>query len=375
MRIGIDGRYIQDQYHGVGRYIYEIAAQLAQNSPDQQLVIFHNPSYTNTRFDLEALGSNVKLVKTSLRLFWPQQQLLWPRLLQQHHIELFHSPFFEIPWLAPCPVVVTIHDLIFDRYPNYMPQRHLRLYYRLLTKISVQKSAKIISVSEATKRDLIALYNVAPAKISVTPEATASDFQRVSPEQAEAVRTRYNLPHRFVLTVGTMRPQKNIPTLIRAFAKMAPHTNAALVLAGKADKRWPDEISPLIRKLNLRGRVIQPGHIAEADLPALYTLAEVFAFPSLIEGFGLPPLEAMACGTAVVVSNTSSLPEVVGDAGLLVDPHNAQALAEGLLAILKKPRYRIELENRSLMRAAQFNWQRTAQLTKQAYQVALRNEN
>ncbi|MGB0388087.1 MAG: glycosyltransferase family 4 protein [Ardenticatenaceae bacterium] len=372
MRIGLDGRYIQDQYHGIGRYIYEVAYQLAQSYPDE-LVIFHNPSVPNTRFDLEALGrsSNVRLVKTGLPLFWPQQQLFWPGLLQKAQLDLFHTPFFDAPYLASCPVLVTIHDLIFDRYPDYMPQSHFRLYYRLLTHLSVRKATQIITVSEATKRDLVELYGVASAKISVTPEAAASHFHPVAAKEAETVRMRYNLPDRFVLTVGTMRPQKNIPTLVKAFAQIAPETDGALVLAGKADHRWADEVTPLIRELNLQERIIQPGHIAEADLPALYTLADCFAFPSIIEGFGLPALEAMACGTAVIVSNKTSLPEVVGDAGLLVDPYDVQGFAEGLLKILQNRSFRRQLEHRSLMRARKFSWDRTAHLTMETYQAAL----
>lgn len=373
MRIAIDGRYIQDQYHGVGRYIYEVAAQLAVLYPQQEWLIFYHANYANTRFDLKGLGTqaNVTLLPVSLRLFWPQQQFLWPKLLRQHRVDLFHTPFFDAPWFAPCPVVVTIHDLIFDRYPQFMPQRHLRPVYHLLTSLSVRKAAQILTVSEATKRDLSALYALEPNKISVTPEAAAANFHPVSQKEAERVRQHYRLPSRFVLTVGTMRPQKNIPTLIRAFAQLASHTDACLVLAGRADSRWPDEITPLIEQFGLGERVLRLGHVEEADLPALYSLADIFAFPSIIEGFGLPPLEAMACGTAVVVSNSSSLPEVVGDAGILVPPRDVDGLADALLKLLTSPSDRIKFENKALARASQFTWERTAHLTMDVYERVL----
>ena len=374
MRIGLDGRYIQDQYHGIGRYIYEVALHLAEAYPNQEFVLFYNPSNRNSRFDLDRLGkfSNVTLVKTCLPLFWPQQQFVWPWLLRKQRIDVFHTPFFDAPYLATCPVVITIHDLIFDRYPEYMPQSYYRLYYRMLTSLSVRKAAQIITVSEASKRDIVEIYGATPAKISVTPEAVASEFKPVSAEEAERIRIRYNLPRNFLLTVGTMRPQKNIPTLVKAFARIASETQAALVLAGKIDSRWPDEVTPLIEELNLQERVIRPGHIAEADLPALYMLADCFVFPSIIEGFGLPALEAMACKTAVIASYTASLPEVVGDAGLLINPYNVQALADALLLILENPSYRHKLEKLSLRRAQKFDWFRTAHLTMHAYHAALR---
>ena len=372
MRIGIDGRYIQDQYHGVGRYTFETTRELARNYPEHQLIVFFNPAYPNSRFNLETLKTypNVTLIETHLGLFWPQQQLIWPWLLRRHTIDLFHTPFFDAPLLAPCPVVVTIHDLIFDRYPEYMPHRHFRLYYRLMMRLSLRQAAHIMTISEATKRDLVELYAVKSEKITVTPAAVAAEYRPIPVRQTEEIRARYNLPSRFVLTVGTRRPHKNVATLVKAFARIAPDTDAALVLAGKADPRWPDDVAPLIERFNLHGRIIQPGHIAEADMPALYALADVFAFPSLVEGFGLPPLEAMACGTAVVVGNTSSLPEVVGEAGILVAPDDVTTLSRALLVTLKSRGYREKLERQSLSRAVHFTWQQTARLTMEVYQAA-----
>lgn len=373
MRVGIDGRYIQDQYHGIGRYMYEVARHLARSFPNDEWLIFHDPRQTNSRFDMQTLAanSNLKMVEVKLPLFLPQQQLSWPRLLHKHGIDCFHTPYFDAPWFARCPMLITIHDLIFDRFPDFIPQRHLLPIYRILTTIGVHRAARIVTISEATKRDIIELYGVNPAKISVIPEAAATDFCPASPGAVEEVRKRYRLPAKFVLTLGTMRPQKNIPNLLRAFARIVDRTDAKLVLAGTIDPRWPDDITPLIAELDLAQRIVQPGHIAEADLPALYSAATLFAFPSLIEGFGLPPLEAMSCGTAVVSSSCSSLPEVVGNAGLLVDPQNVEQLASALLQILENPELRQSLEQKSVQRAALFNWESTAKQTMAAYKRTL----
>ncbi len=375
MRIAIDGRYIQDQYHGVGRYIYELTVQLASLYAQVEWLVFYHPDYINTRFDLEWLGAkpNVTLIAAELPLFRPRHQLLWPKLLREHRIDLFHTPFFDAPWLTSCPVVVTIHDLIFDRYPQFMPQPYLRSIYHLLTTVSVRKSARILTVSQATKQDLCDFYALDPSKISVTPEAAAGNFRPSNEDEMMCVRQNYGVSGRFVLTVGTMRPQKNIPVLIRAFAQIASQTDANLVLAGRADSRWPDKITPLIKNLHLEERVVQLGHVEEADLPMLYSAAEVFAFPSIIEGFGLPVLEAMACGTAVVVSDRTSLPEVVGDAGLLIPAQDVDELAKALLKLLSESNYRQMLAHQAHKRAHEYTWERTAHLTMAAYMQVLSN--
>ncbi len=375
MRIGIDGRYIQDKYPGVGRYVYQVTQELANQNYNHHLVIFYNSSCINTRFDLDTLDArpNVTLIEMPLQPCRLQEQLAWPLLLREHRIELFHAPYFVAPLLASCPVVLTIHDLILDRYPGYVPQRRLRFYNRMLLRQSLYKAAHVIVVSEATRRDLCHFYSVDPRKITVTPEAAAPVFRPAPEEQTRVVRERHGLPRRFVLAVGDRRPHKNLVTLLKAFAQIAPHTDADLVLAGRTDVNWPDEVTCLLYQLGLNTRVVQPGYIAESDLPALYTLADVVACPSLVEGFGLSLLEAMACGAAVVASHASSLPEVVGDAGVLVCPRDVQTLSTAILSILQNSTYRQELQRQSLARAAGFSWRSTANLTLQTYRAAINN--
>jgi glycosyltransferase involved in cell wall biosynthesis len=244
----------------------------------------------------------------------------------------------------------------------------------MLTRWNVQKAARVIVASEATRQDLCHFYPVDPRKIRVTPLAAASAFRPASEEQCQTARARYNLPRRFVLALGDRRPHKNLKTLLKAFAEIAPNTDADLVLVGKTDVCGPDTMTPLIHQLGLSARVLCTGYVAETDLPALYTCADVVACPSLVEGSGLSLLEAMACGTAVVASHTSSLPEVVGDAGVLVCPHDARTLSGAILSILQNPAYRRELQRRSLARAARFSWRFTASLTFQVYHTVMSSQ-
>lgn len=370
MRIGIDGRYIQDQYHGIGRYTYELILKLAEGQPQHEFVVFYNPAYANNRFNIKRFGEfkNISLIKTGLKLFRLQQQFVWPRLIRQHQIDLFHSPYFDGPWLPTrCTTFITIHDLIFDRYPAFMPKRYMWPIYHLLTRLNIWRSDHILAVSEATKQDIVELYGVPASDVSITYGAVAPSFAPVSQSKINKFREKYRLPEKFVLTVGTFRPQKNVATLIKAFALIADRCDVQLVLAGKPDSRWEDPVTPLIQSLGLQDRVMLLDHIAEDDLPTLYSAATLFAFPSIIEGFGLPPLEAMACGTAVVTSNTTSLPEVVGNAGITVDPHSPEELSKALFRCLTDQAYRQQLEEKGLVRAAQFNWGRTAQQTMQSY--------
>lgn len=303
--------------------------------------------------------------------------------------DLLHVTY-NAPPLSPCPTVVTIHDISFEHYPQFFSPRDL-LILRALVPWSARRAAHILTVSQHAKREIVERYALSPDKITVTYEAAGEQFQPVAdPASLHAVRAKYGIPDGpFVLALGNLQPRKNIVRLVEAFGRVmngkqltvsgeqsgeitahrSPLT-ASLVIAGKAQWR-ESEVYRAVQQAGLEGRVVFPGYVDDADLPALYSAAVVFVYPSLYEGFGLPPLEAMACGTPVISSNAASLPEVVGDAALLIDPADSEALAQALHDVLTQPALQADLRQRGLRRAAQFSWQRCAAETLAVYSAVL----
>jgi glycosyltransferase involved in cell wall biosynthesis len=294
---------------------------------------------------------------------------------------LFHATEHLLPRFKRMRTVFTLHDLIF----RFFPQHHLprnRIYLTLAMPLFLHRSDRIICVSEQTRRDAQRLYHVPDAKLRVIYEGVDPRFHRVTdPAALNRARERYQLPERFILAVGTIEPRKNLSTLFEAYATLlqagdAPssivngQSSIGLVVAGK--QGWLVESTlQAVRERGLEGKVQFTGYVADEDLPALYTLAEVFAFPSVYEGFGLPPLEALACGAPVVCSNASSLPEVMGDAGLLVSPTDAQAWMLALGRALTDDSLRRDLAERGPRQAARFTWADAARRTRAVYEELL----
>jgi glycosyltransferase involved in cell wall biosynthesis len=361
-RVAVDARYLNDRYHGIGRFGFRLLEALVETAPQVTFVLFRGRA-ADGRFDWAALASrpNVETRPGPWPLYWPHEQLLWPGLLRRARADLFYSPYFVAPLLAAVPATITIHDLIFERYPEYMPQAWARPYYRQLMGRSLARASRVIVPSQATAADLRQIYRVPPAKIAVIPEAAEPAFRPLlDPEPLADLRRRYDLGRPFILAVGARRPHKNFGRLVTAFARIAGQVEHDLVLVGPADDRFPDEARLAAEAGGVRERVRFLGWVPEADLPGLYSLAEVAAVPSLIEGFGLPALEAMACGTPVLAGRASSLPEVVGQAGLLVDPTSVDELSQGLWRLLSQPELRQELGQAGLRQAGQFSWARAA---------------
>jgi len=270
--------------------------------------------------------------------------------------------------LAPIRSVMTVHDLIFERHPEYRPRSYLQRFYRPITQLGTKRADLVLTVSEATGRDVQAYYRVNCARIRVIGNAVDLTFQRErDPAHLAAVRERYGLPKRFILTVGAGRPHKNVETLVEAFARLDPSLAPILVIGGELDARFPDGVSTRIQAHGIASRVVRPGRIREADLPAVYSLADVFVFPSLVEGFGLPPLEAMACGTPVLASTTLAVSEAVGNAALAFDPRDPTHLATVLSRALSDTSLRTTLSRRGVERVRAFTWERVARETLQAY--------
>lgn len=283
-------------------------------------------------------------------------------------VSLFHATEHLLPYLTRARSVLTLHDVAYLLFP----QHHLlqnRLYLTLMMPRFLRRADAVICVSEATRRDALRLYKLVPSKVHVIPEGVEPRFAPISNHLIlQSLRARYQLPARFILCVGTIEPRKNLVTLLEAYAALQNEIgDLRLVIAG--GKGWLYEsFFERLRALGLEDKITITGYVPDEDLPALINCAEVFAFPSVFEGFGLPPLEAMACGTPVICSNASSLPEVVGEAGLLLEPTNVRAWAEALRRVLSDDTLRADLRQRGLARAAQFTWEQTARRTLEIYQ-------
>ncbi len=368
---------------GLGRYAESLARALLSQST-------HLPTYQSTNLaffynreaGIEPLAGLTHVPARTVSLgYKPWRMLVWGgqlagvgfnRLLPG--ATLFHATEHLLLPLRGVPTVLTVHDLIFRRFPQHHKPLN-RWYLNLTLPLYCRRASHIIAISEQTRADLIALYRLPPAKISVIYEAADPQFQPQAPEAVAAVRTRYGLPQRYLLFVGTIEPRKNLPRLLQAFERLyAERLTDALVIVGKRGWLYDDFFAALERS-PVRQAVIFPGWVDDADLPAIYAGSQAFAFPSLFEGFGLPVLEAMACGTPVVCSNSSSLPEVTGDpsagsgqaAALLCDPQDTAALTAALRRLLADRDLAETLRARGLAQARRFSWPRAAAETLAVY--------
>jgi len=301
---------------------------------------------------------------------WLRHLAHWPMDRMLPGAALFHATEHLLLPLKRVPTVLTVHDLIFRRFPQHhkLPNR---CYLGAAMPLYCRRATAIIAVSKATRADLLSFYGIDPAKITVIPEAAAGHFRPQQPARIEAVRRRYGLPDRYVLSVGTIEPRKNLTRLVDACGPLLERgLMDGLVLAGS--RGWLYEgFFRHLEELPWRDRVILPGYVADPDLPALYGRAMVTVQPSLWEGFGLPVLEAMASGSPVCASGTSSLPEVGGDAVIYFDPENVEEMSAVLGKLLSDEDLRRSMRERGLARAGLFSWQRAARQTLELYQRVL----
>jgi len=352
LRIGIDGRELVDGARtGIRRYVLEVLRAAA--SPGAEVVVYGDRT---TRLDPQFPGVSLAVVDAACTPWWDQVAL--PRRLARDRVSVFLSPYYKGPLLAPCPVVLTIHDLFFI---GYLRRRHSVRDGALTAaaRLYARRAAAIVADSESSRRTVVERLGVAPAKVTVIPVGVGPEF---TPQPLpDAVVARYGVVRPYVLYVGNFKPHKNLPRLLRAYAGLPAEARGAhrLLLAGADLERQPG-LEALARSLGLADRVRFAGPIDDADLPALYAGAALLALPSLEEGFGLPALEAMACGTPVVAADRGAIPEVVGDAAVLVDPEDEPALGAALARVLSTPALRTELSRRGLARAQAFSPDRTA---------------
>jgi glycosyltransferase involved in cell wall biosynthesis len=363
LRIGIDVTSAVRQGGGIGRYTRELLRALALADPESQYRLF----FTSRRqpHALPPLGGNFRVRHIPLDDIWFVR--LWHRAGVPMPVEwlsgavdLFHSPDFVLPPTLPrTRTLLTVHDLSFVRDPESAPAV-LRDYLNVVVPRSVRRADHVFTDSEATRQDLAELYRTPPEKMSVLYCGISEAFQPVmDAARLEAVRARYGLGGwPFILAVGTLQPRKNYTRLIQAFAQIA-RGDLRLVIAG--GRGWLfDAVFAEVERLRLKERVLFPGFIDDADLPALYSAAGVLAYPSIYEGFGLPMLEAMACGTPVVASTASCLPEVAGEAALLAPPTDVDALAGALQRAVQDDALRGDLIAKGFQRARQFGWDASA---------------
>lgn len=370
MRIGIDGRYIEDHFPGIGRYTYNLINKMPEVAPDADFVILHDPRLLNTRYHVEDLARhpNLQLVSVDVPTLSLKEQYRLPSLAKSLSLDLLHSPYYIKPYWLPCPSVVGIHDLIPMIYPQHLPHRWTAWIFRATASLAVRRASHVITLSESTKADLVRLSGTSPENITVTYLAADERFRPLERKECNSVLHRYGLPRKFILYLGINKPHKNLVFLLQVFSQV--ETEVKLVLAGKEDPRYP-QARQEAERLNLGERVVFLGEVADNDLPMLYGGAELFVFPSLYEGFGLPVLEAMACGTPVICSSTSSLPEIVGDAALTLDPLDRDAWVAALAELLEKAALRAEMRTKGLRRAQTFSWEDTARRTWLVYQRIL----
>ncbi len=371
MRVAFDATAIPDNRAGAGTYIVSLVNALSQVDRDNEYAVFVKPEHTA---EFEALGPNFRLVSAAVsstprRLLWEQMTL--PAAVRRLKADVLHSPHYTMPLLPGRGYrqVVSFHDMTYLLMPELHPRFHRRFFPPMM-RLSVRRADRILVISDSTRRDLERLLPLAAGKITTTPLAAGPVFRPVPPAEVSDACTRYGLtPGRFLLYVGVLEPRKNVPMLLQAFAQIAGQfPEVPLVIVGK--KGWMyDAIFAELTARGLAGRVVFTGYVPEADLPRLYGGARAFVYPSLYEGFGLPVLEAMQCGTPVVTTDISSMPEVVGDAALMVKPEDVNGLAEALVRVLSDDALAADLTQGGLARAAQFSWERCARETRAVYEA------
>ncbi len=375
MRVAIDCTSAVRQAAGIGRYTRGLVSALAEMPDAPELTpVFAADAVPTPGLLPGALLRGLRrlpLTDHALTVAWHRLRLpLWADVLAGG-ADIYHSPDFTLPPLLRARGVLTVHDLTFLYYPDCAPNG-LVDYLSAVVPRSVRRAKVVLADSESTRHDLIERWGTAPGKVRVVHAGVGADFSPVTdPAKRDDVCGRYGLRLPCIVTVGTLQPRKNHLRLVQAFAEVSrTHRDLTLVIAGGSGWQY-DEVTAEVGRLELAERVRFTGFVEEADLPALYSIASVFAFPSLYEGFGLPVLEAMACGTPVVTSNASSLPEVAGDAALMVDPEDTAALTDALDRALSDSTLRAGMSRRGLAQAARFSWAAAARSLLDSYCLAL----
>lgn len=373
MRIAIDAHSVGTGLGGNESYATNLIEALAGIDSTNQYTLYVTRDEAVAKF--ENRWSNFAVRQTRPHTPLIRIPLTLSAELRKNPVDVLHVQFTAPPF-APCPVVVSIHDLSFEHLPETFKRRS-RTQLRLTVRRSARKATQILALSEHARADIISTYGISPDIVTAIPIAAADRFCPVVDERdLQRVRHTYGIAGDYILSVGSIQPRKNLGRLVAAYARLR-RTNGnlklpKLVIVGK--RAWLyGETLRAIKESGVSDSVILTGYVPEADLPALYSGALCFVYPSYFEGFGLPPLEAMKCGAPVLAGNRTSLSEVVGDAGLLVDPLDTDAIASGIARLVENPDFRNELSARGLKRSELFKWENTAKRTLEVYKRAVDN--
>lgn len=378
MKIGINALFFQDPATGSGQYMSHLLAALSEIDQKNEYILLgaqpieqDNRGPINFPYKVKSVPGFAANNENIEKVVW--EQVTGPAAAREAGVDIFHVPYFAPPLLPRTPTIVTIHDVIPLRMPLYQAGAKVKAYVQLVSR-AAHNAAMIITVSQHAKQDMIDALKLPEERIRVIYEAAGSEYHPITDPQVLAeARARYGLGERYVFYLGGLDQRKNVPQLVRAFAHAYRQVNdpkLQLLIAGNPEKRsgplFPDP-RPIAADLGMSGQIIYR-FIDEEDKAAIYSGASVFVFPSLYEGFGLDPLEAMSCGAPVVCSNRTSLPEVVGGAAISIDPEDTKAMVDAIRRVLTDTELNAQLRVRSLARAAQFSWQKTASETLEVYE-------
>jgi len=370
MHIGIDAfeANIKDKV-GMGNYADNLIRAIADIDTQHSYSLYlRRPRRTEFEVGKENFHY-VSLRSFSPRTFWTQCRLPLELFCSRPHV--LHIPAGQkIPWYRPCPTIVTIHDLAFLKFKDYF-QRGVRWRSTFFTEHAARHADRIIAISQATKNDIIEAYHINEQRVDVIYHGVGKEFRPVEKNaRVDSIKAKYAIQYPYVLFIGVLQPRKNISRLIRAFSRILPRYQGKLQLVIAGNKGWLyEDIFRTVRACNIEDRVVFTGYVPKGEVMLLLNGACLFVLPSLYEGFGMPLLEAMACGTPVITSNISSMPEVVGEAGLLCDPYDEDAIAGRMNDVLAHGTLRDELSRKGLQRAKCFSWKRAAEKTKALYET------
>ena len=362
MRIGINALklYTSRDFRnaGISRYIHQLTTHLLDRDGENDYTLFTNhlmPAWQErTRHSPTVISSRFPTARPAPRILWEQTVLAWHT--GRDTLDVLHCPLNVVPLAAACPTVVTIHDLAFLRYPRLFP-RLKQWYLQLFTRLSARRAQAVITDSASTRNDVAQMLDVPAERVHVVYPAADADFHPRSREEIEAFRAAKGLPPHYVLYVGTLEPRKNVDVLISAFGEAVREEQLPHSLVVVGGRGWMTQaIETAIAESGIGKRLLMPGYVAREELPMWYCSADLLVYPSSYEGFGYPALEAMAAGVPVIAANTSSLPEVVGDAGVFVAPRAQDQLAAAMAHVLTDNVLAADLRGRGLEQAARFSW-------------------